>query len=93
MKTKLSFEKKEVRIGFAVILLLIGLMALNPVISFIFFFSASVLSVSAVARSKRWIKIVALILFAISIILTVWAFSKSKSHMEIYMEHKLGTKR
>lgn len=93
MKTKLSLVRPEVRIVLSIFLLIIGPMALNPVISLIFFFSASVLSVSAVVRTKRWIKIVALILFAISITLTVWAFSKSKSHMEIYIKHKLETKR
>ncbi len=54
MKTKLSFEKKEVRIGFAIFLLLIGLMALNPVVSLIFFFFASVLSVSEVVIGGYW---------------------------------------
>jgi hypothetical protein len=80
-------------VQFSVILVVVGLVIMDPLAGFSFLVLAGVFTVVALAFGTKGLRLVALILLAIIIALAVWKFPDARLHLERYREraHKQPT--
>lgn len=74
-------------VEFAVILVVVGLIIMDPLAGFSIMVLAGIFAALALAFGSKWVRLVALILLAIILALAVSKFPDARLHLQHYREH------